>query len=539
MIHPALRKLLGLRLRASLRRLVRGLKTLRGAAFSVIGAATLVLGLGPQVMLLFVNPAREAPDTLQAVLPLVLLGYCLLSILSSASRGGIHFTPAEIDLLFSAPFTRRQMLVYKLACSLPGVLFLTVLLPVFLLRYKIAWIAILAGGFLTLVGIQLLTTAVVLFGQTIAQRAYTRLRKAALIVLIIAVGLGLGTLASSSSPQESLALVRQFSDSTAGAWILAPFTVFSRTITAERIFPDLVGWGLLAAMIDLGLLGVVLRLDVNYLEASVAASQKFYERLQRARQGRIGGASSATAAWRVPRLPWLGGAGPIAHRQLITTMRSLRVVALPVVVAAMMIMPMLISRSTTEAVSMLLFPLVFVSVFFSRMLPFDFRGDLDHFDWLKSVPLHPVALAAGQLVVPVLLMTLLHGLAFATIGLLSPGNGDKLIVLALFTVPFNAIVFGLDNFVFLLFPVRLAPTTPGDFQHTGRAMVEMFLKIVGMGICCGVAAGLGGLIYWLTGGMWIAFLITTWLALAVLAASLVPCVAWAYGCFDVSTDTPP
>lgn len=539
MLHPALRKLLALRFHASLRRMVCNLKTLRGAVFTVIGLTTLLFGLGPQVAMLFVYPVRESPDALRTVLPLVLLGYCVLSIFSSIVQGGIRFTPAEVDFLFSAPFTRRQMLIYKLACGLPGLLFLTLLLPVFLLRYQITWVAILVGGFLTLAGIQLLTTAAVLYGQTIAERAYTWLRKLLLGLLIVSIGLGLGILASSHSPDDSLELVRQFSDSPVGLCLLAPFTVFSRTLTAEQVFPDLVGWGLLATLLDLGLLGLVLHLDVNYLEAAVVASQKLYDRIQRVRQGRISEASSKTASWRVPQLPWLGGAGPIVHRQFLTTLRSLRVVGLSVVVLSAMFLPMVFSQSENKPAFLLAFPLVFVSVFFSRMLPFDFRGDLDHLDWLKSLPLHPVTLAAGQLVVPVLLMTTLHGLAFAAIGILSPGDSAMLVVLALFTVPFNAIVFGMDNLVFLLFPVRLAPSTPGDFQHTGRAMVEMFLKMVGMGLCCGVAAGLGGLVYWLTDGMWLAFLITTWLALTAAAVALVPCVAWAYGCFDVSTDTPP
>ncbi|MEN6495241.1 MAG: putative ABC exporter domain-containing protein [Thermoguttaceae bacterium] len=538
MIHPALRKLLGLRFHASLRRLVRGLKTVRGAAFSVLGVATFVLWLGPQIAFMVVHPATQPPDTLRESLPLALLGYCLLSVLSSTDRRGIHFTPAEIDFLFSAPFTRRQLLVYKLASSLPGLLFATLVIPVFLLRYKIVWIAAFAGSFLAMFGIQLFATAVVLFSQTVAERAYTRFRRLVLFALIIAIGVGIGSQASGGFEGGALALVRKVNQSPVGATVLAPFAVFGRAITAERVFPDLVQWGSLAALVDLGLLGLVLWLDVNYLEAAIATSQKLYQRMQQARQGRIGPASVTAATWHLPRLPWLGGAGPIAHRQLTTALHSFRGLIWVLVLPFLILAPILVTMPSHREITPILFPLVFMAVFLSRLLPYDFRGDLDHLDWLKSLPLRPAAVAAGQLVVPVLLMTTAHLLLFTVLGILVQGSREILVAMALFTLPFNAIVFALDNLVFLLFPVRLVAATPGDFQHIGRAMVEAILKMLMLGVGCGLAAGLGGLVYWLSWS-WSAFLLTSWLALVVVAVAIVPCIAWAYRRFDVSTDTPP
>jgi hypothetical protein len=519
--------------------MVRGLKTVRGAAFSVLGVAALAFGFGPQIALMFTHPIRQTPDTLRESLPLALLGYCLLSVLSGADRRGIHFTPAEIDFLFSAPFTRRQLLVYKLATSLPGLCFATLVFPLFLLRYQIVWLAPFVGCFLALLGIQLFATAVVLFSQTVAERAYTRFRKLVLFVLIIAIGVGIGSQASGSFEGGILALVRQINQSPVGATLLAPFAVFSRAITAERFFPDLVQWGSLAALVDLGLLGVVLWLDVNYLESAIAASQKLYQRMQQARQGRIGSASATAAKWHLPRLPWLGGAGPVVHRQLTTALHSLRGLIWMLLIPFFILTPMLVTMPSRQQPAPMLFPLVFMAVFLSRMLPYDFRGDLDHLDWLKSLPLRPAAVAAGQLVVPILIMTVSHALLFTVVGVLVEGSREILVVLALFTLPFNAIVFAFDNLVFLLFPVRLVAATPGDFQHIGRAMVESILKIVMLGVGCGLAAGLGGLAYWLSGWSWPAFLITSWLSLAVIAVAIVPCIAWAYRRFDVSTDTPP
>ncbi len=63
--------------------------------------------------------------------------------------------------------------------------------------------------------------------------------------------------------------------------LLAPFEVFSNAMLAERWFPDLVGWALAAAAMDLALLVLVLRLDADYLEWSTAISQRAYEQIER------------------------------------------------------------------------------------------------------------------------------------------------------------------------------------------------------------------------------------------------------------------
>ena len=53
------------------------------------------------------------------------------------------------------------------------------------------------------------------------------------------------------------------------------------------------------------------------------------------------------------------------------------------------------------------------SVLLAAVLRFDFRADLDAIDTLKSLPLSPSAIAAGQLVAPTLVMTLLHWVVIA------------------------------------------------------------------------------------------------------------------------------
>ena len=95
---------------------------------------------------------------------------------------------------------------------------------------------------------------------------------------------------------------------------------------AERWFPDLIGWAMAAAAIDLALLVLVLRLDADYLEWSTTISQRAYEQIERMR--RSGGfainLSQRTVPLPDPAAPLAGRRGPIAWRQMVLTARISR-----------------------------------------------------------------------------------------------------------------------------------------------------------------------------------------------------------------------
>ena len=544
-MDPALRKLLKLRLRARLRVMVRGLKTRRGAVFFAIGAMMFVLWLGPSAAIAVVGVSargRFDPEVVRTVIPLALAGMCLLSVLTSGRQKGIPFTAPEIDFLFAGPFTRRELLVYKLSSSMIGSVFVALFFSVFLLQHATLWIAAFLGCLLTLLFMQLFSTTVVLVGQTVAEQAYTRARRLALLGVAALAGIGLGEAALAARGQDPFALVMAFRHSWAGIALLAPMEVFGRTMLAGSLVPELVGWGALAAAIDLALLVLVLRLDVNYADSAIAASQRLYRRLEQVRRGGgLAWTAGSQPKMHLPGLPWLGGAGPIVRRQLIHAVRTARGMLFFLVVMGIPLGIMLVGsrQNHSVAIGALLGVLMFVTFFFTQMVPFDFRGDLDHMDVLKSLPMGSVPIAAGQLVVPTLIMTGIQLVVLGVAAAMVEGAGTVLLAMALFSVPFNFLLIGVENLLFLLFPTRMHATTPGDLQHVGRMMVLLAAKMLVLVGCCGVAAALGAIAYFVCGRSWIAALSVSWLVVATGCVALVPCVAAAYRKFDVSVDTPP
>src|SRR5207302_1015891 len=85
-----------------------------------------------------------------------------------------------------------------------------------------------------------------------------------------------------------------------------------------------------------------------------------------------------------------------------------------------------------------------------------FRGDLDHIDTLKSLPVAAWAIAVAELVAPVAVLTIYQLVLLASIDLMLHTGAMKLAIVMLFALPLNAMLIAVENLIFLIFPVRLA-----------------------------------------------------------------------------------
>ena len=553
-MHPGLVKLIRLQIRGARRRAFRGLKTLRGIFF--FGFALLIFAswIGPGLVMRIAGKGegmssfREVtPDAI----PVGLMIICVLMAITSAGQKAISFTPSEVDFLFSGPFHRRELLLFRLARSALAALFTSLVFSGAFLIYIDSWLAGFIGFFLTVMFIQLWSMTFALVGQSLGERLYTRARRG--------IAIGVGTLAVVALAQMLLSsgtlddlplddlpeLLRLFRETTAGTWLLALFEVFGRVITSERLVPDLAGWSALALLINLTLFGIVMRLDANYLEAAADIGRKNYERLQRFRRG--GGAMSfgkpREARWTLPRFPWMAGAGPLAWQQITKISRSSRSLALLSCVMTLLGVGLTLMIDMKEpgnigAPLAGIGSMAYMTFFISMQAPLAFRGELDMMDWLKSLPLGSRSIAVGELSGGVLVLTAIQLFFFGGIAFIVPEHGLLLLAAGAFTFPFNCTMLSVENLVFLLMPTRTIPTTPGDLQFMGRLMVLMFLKMLVLLVCFGISAGLGAIAFFLSGQAWLVATLVCWFALMGVVIALVQGVAWSFERFDVSVDIP-
>ncbi len=284
-MHPALLKLILLLNKAAIRRALRGARTVRGALLLLFSLGFIALMIVPQVLsAIAINSQPQAlrfANTAESVAPLGLLALALFSIFSSAGEKAMYFNPAEVDLLFPAPFSRRELLIYKLGKTAIGLVVMPLIFSVTMLIYFRSWLCAFVGLMLTFAMLQLLGMATALVSQIVAESIYTRARKILLAVVLIVLFLGLGQVAGRVQGRGIREMAAGLRESKALRVLVAPFEVFTHAIFAEAWFPDLLAWGAGALAIDLALLALILKLDANYLESAAAISQKVYERLRR------------------------------------------------------------------------------------------------------------------------------------------------------------------------------------------------------------------------------------------------------------------
>ena len=137
-MDPALRQLLILRLRGGLRQRLLQLASLRGLLFSLAfgGIIWFLIASNGSSDTSFLGSAALDRQALSAqimtFMPLSMLGLSLLTVLMTTGPT-FHFSPNEINFLFTGPFHRRDLILYKFCAYVAGVtltsLFITLIAP--------------------------------------------------------------------------------------------------------------------------------------------------------------------------------------------------------------------------------------------------------------------------------------------------------------------------------------------------------------------------------------------------------------------------
>jgi hypothetical protein len=559
----ALRQLMLMQLRGLLRRGLRQIKTPRGALFFGFGLLVFVLWLLPVVIDTTANP-RPRPKEVRNVMPLVLLGITLLTTLTSAGEKAIAFTGGEVDLLFPGPFTRRELLLFKLTKGSFISLLSAIIVSIAIYRNSSHWIACYIGCAMSLLFVQFAGMVALLIGDAVGQRARAGGKILFLTILVTLLFLALKSSTGPNGWEELLedprAVLQKFGNTDAGKVLLAPFYVLTRVITAVRLGPELVTWVPIAVAMNLILVGLILLLDAQFVEAAAGASERRYERMRRFRTGGLiaagstpGRPSGKRARGAMPMLPRWGGAGAIAWRQLTHARRAGRGLVIVLVILAATVGPLLIASARADKPMDVTIPilatLAWVSVLLASVLRFDFRSDLDAMETLKTLPVRPAAIVWGQLIAPTIVMTLIHWVVVAATIIATAemrsaeAIRSPLLIAAAVALPFNLLMFVAENLIFLLAPTRPTGAGPGDFSLLGKQIFTLVIRTAGVGVAATIATLFAVMAYLLSArlGENAAIVTATGTAFLVLvgeAIAAVPLVAIAFRRFDPSVHMP-
>jgi Putative ABC exporter len=554
-LNSALWLLLKLRFKGWGRRLGRTVQTVKGAILTSVFALMILLWLTSVAFSAFMT-GRAPPGTATAPAfeverygPLVLLIYCLGMVATGGAQTPFVFSPAEVQFLFSGPFSRRQLLTYKIISQFLLVLPVSLFMSFALRTLAGSLLSALLAALLTFAFMQLFGLTVNLVACALGEVMYSRARKTVLLgVLIVLAGAafwGMGAAGFSGGIVDSLKAIEQ---TDVFQYAISPFKWFVKVLTAPEWDLDFFRYAAQALAVNLGMLALVYGLDARYMEQAAANSERRYARLQKMRSGGIAGLATMKPGkprFHLTPLPRLGGVGPIVWRQMLAAMRSHRILGILVFATVVSCIGPVIAATSggnnaDESVPYSLAAMALVmSMLLNQALAFDFRADVDRIEVLKSLPIPAWRIAVGQLITPVLYSSLYQIFVVGVLNLVLGHLGLVLAFTVALAVPVNLLLTGVENWLFLLFPARMGPAHPGDFSHAGRQMLLMFGKGIALMFGLGLPAVFAATAFYVTGQNWFFAVIAAFFPAIVLSFLPIPLVTLAFKNFDVSRDTPP
>ncbi|MBC8116058.1 MAG: hypothetical protein H7062_16850 [Candidatus Saccharimonas sp.] len=546
MFHAALWKLIRLQWRGGFRQFRRSLRTFRGQfhlGFMLLGFVYFV------VMMYFAGRiGSRSPqlglfgeDVVGDLVAFGLFAYTAWTVLFSTGEATVYFTASEVAFLFPAPFTRKQLLSYKLFKSLLGIVAMSLFMSLALAARLRMWGSVVFGLVLMFSFLQLLAMDVAFLRQVLQEKVHVLLRRACGYGLSALVLVALIQTVQQAPDASVAALASGFRQTTAGAWLLAPFQVFARTLLATDFATFLIPASI-ALMIDAALLALAFRLDALSLEAALAVSEKLTARLKLMQTKGVwnvlGSPSSKIVRRRLPHPPFWAGVGPILWQKMMTTFRAslklLWLLAGAVLFAYGMIY---FINSSSPGRPGNPFAGVAVMAYFSLLISLTQQNEIERVGYLKSLPIPSVSIVLGELLGFVVLLSAVQMAFFLALCCAFPQWAMWLAGIAVLTLPLNFMLFATDKLVFYLYPTRLAKGAPGDFQNSGRQMIFMSLKmlILGLGFALAGAAAIPGAAIFQSP---VAALIPASLVLVLECVALVPLLTMAFNRFDPSQDMP-
>lgn len=534
-MNRALLVLMKLRFRGVVRKILRTVKRPKGALLLLLSVGLFAMAVLPGVLL--PNAGQEKltiqnPWFLRAE---ALFVFWLLMMITGRGAGGLAFTLPEVEFLFAGPFSRRELLAYKLALGTLAPLGTALMMALFLGRFALWWPALLLGVWLAFAFMQNTSLLLRLFLDWFSELTSAwRWIVVAVVVSLLAAGVwqAQGALEAGLSWLTRWQIIHS-------TWlvqvVLLPFEAFATLLQAKSL-ENLATCAAIGLALNTVVIALILWSDANFLEASLAASQKRYEMLQRARRG--GGMPSIGVRSKprlgLPTFPRLGGAGPVAWRQMLDLLRnSARLLfVLPAVIA--MGAPAVFAGPHGLTISIVVLTL-FVSFLISTVMPLGMRADLQHVEALKALPIRPGLIVWGSIASAVLYPTIVQ---IAVLLLLTLISGQWLMASSLsaaFALPLNLLLVSVDSVLVLLYP-STRHFTAGDPLVGARMTLVYLVKYVYLTLAAIVPAAWVMVVQLVVGDSIGLMAAGAWLAMMVEGALTIWLASWLFARFDPSLE---
>ena len=471
LFHPATAQLHAFQIRALWRSLLERIRTPRRRGLVVLSLLLGCVWLGQAVAGILFREAAD-PVEIRFWIPAAMAIYCLyhlIKILTRTPETPFEWSSAETELLHGAPLTRLQIISWRLrsiftAAVAKAACFALVMSPD-VPSIPLALIGMLGG--LLLIDVFRLMVSMAVNAMTDRERWLCRVGFVTPLIGLVAWAMFccLTSMTTSSSPaQFSLTLMLQSSKVLLGllaseplSWLLEPFRLFSTVIFAEGGPVQIVVSGLSATILLAGTVIGMLSFD-RVCQARLGQLElKNWSLIKNNTKADTSVLSASKMSSRMVSAPrFFAGAGPIAWRQLLGAWHFRNAVRFALLIPTLLCcLPMFADANRETMMMNVGGSLVFYTfLLLPSGLILDYRRDIDRMSVLKSLPISPWALTAGQLAVPVLLASIFQ-ITVLTIGALTGSiTVFQAVVAFVVLIPFNVLNFALENYLFMLSPYR-------------------------------------------------------------------------------------
>ena len=559
---PALRLLLRLKLRGTLRKQARRLKTLKGLLLGLVGCGLFVLWIGSLLLqwILDPRPPVESVGSV-ALVRLAGLGLTALSLASALTHRGLYVPGEEIERLFAAPVRRGDIVRYRLIVNVARAMLGGLILGLLMMRHMPHPLFAFCGTLLAMQTLPVIGQMAAIMTGALERRAFNRLKLLRGLALPLAILVGAGVIGLAFSGGNDVG--RFFRDVVGDVGLLdvanhpvmravtLPFAPWANAVSAT-------GWGEFGLWFGISLAAwfalyeLAARIPIDFRELSLQTSSDVADRIRRMQ--RAGGGASAGKVSRGTLsigVPWLLGRGPagaVAWRKVGSILRKARGTLM--MSSLILIFVVLLSRlifehgaDDEEAVAGQVLVAFLGLLYLAGGLRFDFRDELDRMESIKAWPLSSRRVFFAMLFPEVLVIAALIGGAVIISALLAGGLAPFTLALVL-ALPLVAFAWvALDNAVYLFAPVRVIPGQEGVLQNAGRSMLLLLLRFVLLAVVVALT-GAGGSLAWFVvervtgeeGPTFVAAYLVGGVALLAVDVGLNELGAWAFRRFDVARD---
>lgn len=509
--HSAFLLLWRMKLRAGVRSQFRKLKRPRNWIFLALGVLVFV----PWILSLFLAASDTpisigiSPQAMEALTGVGILMLIVLSVLGAFQVRGLYLAKEEIELAFSAPVERSDLVRYRMLSNVGRSIFGGLLVGAgFCRRMPEPLFGFLTAIVLVLT-LPLLSQAMSLLLGSAENRFAKRFSgwPARVLLVLVTILFMIPFMVFLLHPER---LEKYLQGGVEGLLLhptlqaaLIPLQPWVRALHAQH-WTEFLPWFGLCALLWFAFFELVARIRVDYRELSLATSATFAAKIARMRKGSGGIGAEAvdkqTAGWNVP---WLFGRGPfgaIAWFKLSGIVRKAKGTLLFSALILLGLTLFFSFRGTTgdsvlKSLGLSAMILLLGNLYLASGLRFDFRQDTDIMGEIKTWPLPAWKIFTAMILPQVLLVSVMLWIALLLRSFFT-GFQPLLPALLLAQPILTYIWVALDNCAHLLAPVRYSPGQEGALQNIGRAMILMLLRFLVLALLLGCISVPAFSAYW-------------------------------------------